>query len=343
MAAGPNEDKTHSVADPHEGNMKSSHSYGVLMAVTAGVLWGLVPIVLKYLLSVCSIGTIIWFRFTTSFLVLVAVYAVKDPGSFRVIKKPPLLGILAGLALAANYFGSTMGVHLTSPSNAQVLGQIGPLLLTVAGMVYFKERLNPKQKFGLVLTLCGFIFFYQDQIRGLLIDRGTYIRGDLWIVFGSSIWAVFAISQKILVRRMTPQQANLIIYAVAALVFFPQVRFHEFGQLPWLGWALLCFMGANTLVAYGALAVALKLIEANQVALVVVLNPIITMACMAFLSTHQLGWLGVENITIVGYFGAGAMLAGVGLVVTYATQVGTSPAMQKNQTASNRHDDDRNK
>jgi drug/metabolite transporter (DMT)-like permease len=116
------------------------------------------------------------------------------------------------------------------------------------------------------------------------------------------------------------------------------VRFHEFGQLPWLGWALLCFMGANTLVAYGALAVALKLIEANQVALVVVLNPIITMACMAFLSAYQLGWLGVETITIVGYFGAGAMLAGVGLVVAYATQVGASPVMEKNHTSSRGHD-----
>lgn len=330
MGVGPSERGRHDVDSSHDCQMKSSHSIGVLMAVTAAVLWGVVPIVLKYLLSVCSIGTIIWFRFTTSFLVLAAVYAAKDPGSFRVITKPPLLGILAGVALAANYFGTTVGVHLTSPSNAQVLGQIGPLLLTIAGMVYFKERLSSKQKVGLALTVCGFIFFYQDQISGLLTDRGTYIRGDLWIVFGSSIWAVFAISQKILVRRMTPQQANLIIYAVAALVFSPQVRFHEFGQLPWLGWTLLCFMGANTLVAYGALAVALKLIEANQVALVVVLNPIITMACMAVLSAHQLGWLGVENITFVGYFGAGAMLAGVGLVVAYARQVGSTSEMELN-------------
>ena len=338
MVAGPNEHRTHQVAKPHEGFMKSNHSLGVLMAVTAAVFWGVVPIVLKYLLSVCSIGTIIWFRFTTSFLVLAAVYAVKDPGSFRVIKKPPLLGILAGLALAGNYFGSTVGVHLTSPSNAQVLGQIGPLLLTVTGMVYFKERLSPKQKVGLVLTLCGFIFFNQDQLRGLLIDRATHLRGDLWIVFGSVVWAMFASAQKILVRRMTPQQANLIIYGVAALVFFPQAKFHEFVQLHWVGWALLCFMGANTLVAYGALAVALKLIQANQVALVVVLNPIITMSCMALLSAYQLGWLGVENITFVGYLGAGAMLAGVGLVVAYATQVGPSPSMEKNHTGSHGHD-----
>ncbi len=302
--------------------MKSSHSFGVLMALTAGVFWGVVPIVLKYLLSVCSIGTIIWFRFTMSFFFLAAVYAVKDPGSFRVIRRPPLLGILAGLALAGNYYGSTVGVDLTSPSNAQVLGQIGPLLLTVAGIVYFKERLSPKQKLGLILTLCGFIFFYQDQIRGLLIDQAMYIRGDLWIVFGSAIWAVFATSQKILVQRMTPQQANLIIYGVAALFFSPQVKFHEFSQLPLEGWFFLCFMGVNTIVAYGALAIALQLIQANQVALIIVLNPLITMACMAVLAAHHLGWLGVENITFVGYIGAGAMLAGVGLVVAYSNQTG---------------------
>ena len=79
------------------------------MAVTAAVFWGVVPIVTKYLLSVCSIETIIWFRFMTAFLALAIVYSVKDPGSFRVIRTPPLLGIVAGLALG---FGFGLGLGL---------------------------------------------------------------------------------------------------------------------------------------------------------------------------------------------------------------------------------------
>jgi drug/metabolite transporter (DMT)-like permease len=300
--------------------MKSSHSVGLLMSFTAASFWGVVPIILKYLVSVCNVETIIWFRFTISFLFLAVVYAVKDPAAFRAIKKPPFLGILAGLALAGNYFGHTTGVHPTSPSNAQVISQIGPLLLAVAGVVYFKERLNGRQKLGIVLALIGFLFFYWDQIRGLLIDRAIHMRGDLWIVFGAVVWAFFAVSQKMLVRRLTPQQANLIIYGVAALFFFPQTEFRDFGHLSPMDWSLLGFMAANTLIAYGALAVALKLIPANQVAVILVLNPLVTLVCMAVLAAYQLGWLGIENISFVGYLGAGALLAGVGLVVAYSKQ-----------------------
>lgn len=290
------------------------------MSFTAAVFWAVVPIILKYLVSVCHIETIIWFRFTTSFLFLAIVYAVKDPAAFRVIRKPPILGILAGLALAGNYFGHTTGVQLTSPSNAQIITQIGPLLLAVAGVVYFKERLFGRQKLGIALALIGFLFFYWDQITGLLMDKAMHIRGDLWIIFGAVVWGIFATTQKVLVRRLTPQQANLIIYGVAALFFLPQVEFRDFGHLSMTDWWLLAFMGANTLIAYGALAVALKLIPANHVAVILVLNPVVTMACMAVLAAYQLGWLGVENISFVGYLGAGAMLAGVGLVLAYAKQ-----------------------
>ena len=308
--------------------MKSSHSLGVLMAITTASFWAVVPVILKYLISVCSVETIIWFRFTTSFLFLAIVYAVKDPGAFRVLKKPPALGILAGLALAGNYFGHTTGVHLTSPSNAQIITQIGPLLLAVAGVVYFKERLNGKQKLGIVLAGFGFLFFYWDQIQGLLADRAGHIRGDLWIVFGAVVWAVFATSQKVLVRRMTPQQANLIIYGVAALFFLPQTDFGEFGRLSPMDWSLMIFMGANTLIAYGCLAVALKLIPANQVAVIVVLNPLVTMGCMALLASYGLSWLGIENIGLVGYLGAGALLTGVGLVVAYAKKNEEQPDIE---------------
>jgi drug/metabolite transporter (DMT)-like permease len=287
------------------------------MSIIAAIFWGVVPIVLKYLVTVCRIETIIWFRFSVSFLFLVAYYCIADPQILRVIKKPPLPAIVAGLALAGNYFGHTTGVQLTSPSNAQIIIQLGPLLFAIAGVMFFKERLDNRQKYGAVLAIIGFLLFYWDQIANLLIALTVHLKGDLWIIFAAIVWAVFAAFQKMLVRRLTPQQANLLIYGVAALFFLPQAEFGDFVQLNPVDWVLLGFMGANTLIAYGALAVAIKLIPANHVAVIIVLNPLVTLAAMAALAAYQLDWLGVENISLVGYVGAGAMLAGVGLVVAY--------------------------
>jgi len=297
--------------------MKSKHSLGLLMSINAAAFWGVVPIVLKYLVTVCRIETIIWFRFCVSFLFLVAYYCITDPHTLRVIKKPPFLAILAGLALAGNYFGHTTGVQLTSPGSAQTIIQLGPLLFAIAGVIFFKERLNSRQKTGVALAILGFLLFYWDQITNLLIARAVHVKGDLWIIFAAIVWAVFASFQKILVRRLTPQQANLLIYGVAALFFLPQTEFGDFVHLSPVDWLLLGFLGANTLIAYGSLAVAIKLIPANHVAVIIVLNPLVTLAGMAVLAAYQLGWLGVENISMVGYLGAGTMLAGVGLVVAY--------------------------
>ena len=130
-----------------------------MISITA-ILWGVLAIVLKYALQRFSGPTIIWFRFTFSFVLLAGYYLLFQPGSCKILMRPPLLGILAGLAMAGNYLGFTTGVALTSPSNAQILIQTSPLLVAVVGVVYFKERLTPLQKLGFAIAAGGFVLFY---------------------------------------------------------------------------------------------------------------------------------------------------------------------------------------
>ncbi len=291
------------------------HSKGILMISITALMWGVLAIVLKYALLRFSGNTIIWFRFTFSFVFLAGYYLIHRPQFFEILAKPPFLGILAGLAMAGNYLGFTNGVNLTHPSNAQIIIQIAPLLVAIAGIVYFKERLTKLQKSGFGIATAGFLVFYWDQIQNLAISYQQYTSGNLWIIFAAITWAFFAVCQKLLVRVWTPQQTNLVIYLVAALVFSPLADFNEFRELS-LGDALtLIFLGANTLIAYGTLGEAIKLIPANQVSAIIVLNPLITMIAVGILSVYNLPWLSSESTTIVGYAGGLLLLTGVGLVV----------------------------
>jgi drug/metabolite transporter (DMT)-like permease len=293
----------------------SNHSKGLMMISITAVLWGILAIVLKYALQRFSGNTIIWFRFTFSFVFLAGYYLVHRPQFFEILIKPPILGILAGLAMAGNYLGFTSGVALTSPSNAQILIQISPLLVAVVGVVYFKEHLTLLQKSGFGIAVAGFLLFYWDQLHHLVISSQQYSRGNVWIIFAAITWACFAVSQKLLVRIWTPQQTNLLIYLVAAMVFSPLATFHEFKGLALSDWLTLIFLGANTLIAYGTLGEALKLLPANQVSAIIVLNPLITLIVVGALSDQQLPWLSSESTTAIGYAGALLLLAGVGLVV----------------------------
>ena len=296
----------------------SNHSKGMLMISITAVLWGILAIVLKYALQRFSGNTIIWFRFTFSFALLAGYYIVHRPQYFEIFKTPPVLGIVAGLAVGGNYLGFTTGVDLTSPSNTQILIQIAPLLVAIVGVVYFKERLTILQKSGFGIAAAGFLLFYRDQLHNLVISSQQYTLGNLWIIFGAVAWAIFALCQKYLVRFWAPQQTNLLIYLVAAIMFSPLAVFHEFQGLTLSDWLTLIFLGANTLIAYGTLGEALKLIPANQVSAVIVLNPLITLIVAGVLSVQKLPWLSSESTTLVGYIGALLLLAGVGLVVKKA-------------------------
>lgn len=296
----------------------SNHTKGIIMISITALLWGILAIVLKYALQRFSGNTIIWFRFTFSFVLLAGYYLFNRPQSFEIFKTPPVLGIIAGFALAGNYLGFTTGVDLTSPSNAQILIQIAPLLVVVAGVVYFKEHLTILQKSGFAIAAAGFLLFYRDQLHHLVITSQQYTLGNLWIIFSAVAWAIFAVCQKNLVRFWAPQQINLLIYLVAAMIFSPLAVFQEFQGMNLSDWLTLIFLGANTLIAYGTLGEALKLIPANQVSAIIVLNPLITLIVAGVLSAQKLPWLSSESTTLVGYAGALLLLAGVGLVVKKA-------------------------
>ncbi len=293
----------------------SNHSKGLMMISITAALWGILAIVLKYALQRFSGNTIIWFRFTFSFVFLAGYYLVHRPRFFEILIKPPILGVLAGLAMAGNYLGFTSGVALTSPSNAQILIQVSPLLVAVVGVVYFKESLSILQISGFGIAAAGFMLFYWDQLHHLMISSQQYTLGNIWIIVAAITWAFFAVCQKLLVQIWAPQQTNLLIYLVAAIVFSPLAVFHEFQGLSLSDWLTLIFLGANTLIAYGTLGEALKLLPANQVSAIIVLNPLITMIVVGVLSVQKLPWLSSESTSLIGYAGALLLLAGVGLVV----------------------------
>ncbi len=296
----------------------SNHTKGILMISITALLWGILAIVLKYALQRFSGNTIIWFRFTFSFVLLAGYYLFHRPRYFEIFKNPPVLGIIAGLAVGGNYFGFTTGVALTSPSNTQILIQIAPLLVAIVGVLYFKEDLTILQKSGFAVAAAGFFLFYRDQLHNLVISSQQFTTGNLWIIFGAVAWAIFALCQKYIVRFWAPQQTNLLIYLVAAILFSPLAVYNELLGLTLLDCLTLFFLGANTLVAYGTLGEALKLIPANQVSAIIVLNPLITLVVAGVLSAYNVPWLSCESITLPGYAGALLLLAGVGLVVKKA-------------------------
>ncbi len=122
--------------------------------------------------------------------------------------------------------------------------------------------------------------------------------------------------QKSLVRKLPTNQLNLFIYGFCAIVMIPLVQFSEFRSLTAANWYVLFYLGLNTVLAYGSLAVAIKYTEATRVSVIITLNPIITFVTMAILTKMNVPWIESESFSILSILGALTVLGGAILVIS---------------------------
>ena len=296
--------------------MGSDNRKGVLYAAITASLWGFMAIVLKVITYQLPPVTVVWFRFFLAFLVLGSWTLIFHRSDFSIFRKPPALLFLAGIFLALNYLGFITGIKHISPSSSQVFIQIAPVSFALSGIIIFREQVNWKHVVGFILVLCGIGLFYSEQIRGLAGTGEHFTRGMILVLGGGLSWAVFATLQKSLVRKHRPNQLNLFIYGFCALLLLPLVRFSDLRGIPASGWYLLIYLGLNTVLAYGSLALAIKFTEATRASVIITLNPIITFITMAILSRMEVSWIRPEAFSILSLLGALTVLGGAILVIS---------------------------
>lgn len=122
--------------------------------------------------------------------------------------------------------------------------------------------------------------------------------------------------QKSLVRTHSPNQLNLFIYGLCSLALIPLVKFSSLQGMPATNWYLLLYLGMNTVLAYGSLALAIKYTEATRVSVIITLNPIITFVTMAIVTRMGVDWIEPESFSLLSFGGALTVLSGAILVIS---------------------------
>jgi drug/metabolite transporter (DMT)-like permease len=260
--------------------------------------------------------TVVWFRFAIAFVVLGLWTLIFRKEDFRIFLRPPFLLIVTALFLALNYLGFIAGIMYVSPSSSQVFIQIAPVSFALSGIIIFREHVSWKHIVGFILVLSGIGLFYSEQLRELAAGGEHFTRGMLLVLGGGLSWAIFATLQKSLLSRISPNQLNLFIYGACALALTPLVKFGQLGGMSTAHWILLVYLGLNTVLAYGSLAMAIKLTEATRVSVIITLNPIITFITMAILSKMEVSWIEPETFSLFSLIGALTVLGGAILVIS---------------------------
>lgn len=300
-------------------NVMDENKKGLLFISGTILSWGVLAILLKLANNYIDSVSIVWIRFSVAFSLLLAYLSFKDRKLLKIITSPPKLSLLAAILLAVNYLGFMKGVELTTPSNAQILIQIGPITLALYGVFFLKEKLRPIQILGFSIAIIGFIIFYQDQLTKLIFAP-SYNLGVLWVVLGALTWSVYAMIQKKLVQIHDSRSLNLIIYGLPALLYFPFVDFNALFNLSLTRLLFLSFLGLNTLIAYGCLSEAFKYLPANKVSILITTNPLITILLSLIFAWMGYSWAPKEALNPISVIGALFVITGAALVVKKPTK-----------------------
>lgn len=294
----------------------TNQAKGIIYTLITVLMWGVLAIALKVATKEIDSPTIVWFRFSLAFSALFAWMLIKSPRELKILYKPSWLIVLSSIALAWNYMGFMLGIQYTSPSNAQVAIQSGPLLLAVFGILFFKEKISKVQVLGFLIAVLGFWIFYQQHVEAVPVGQGSqYTKGMVITFSGAVAWAIYAAFQKKLVLSYPVGTLNVFIFGLPVLLYLPFVDFANLAHLSLGYWILLVFLGANTLISYGCLSLALKYLEAGKVSIIIILNPIITFILMGILTSLSVDWIAGEHFSVLSIAGALIALGGAVLVV----------------------------
>ena len=283
---------------------------GLLLALGTAIMWGTLPVALHQVAPTIGAGTSTFFRFFISALILTPYLIARGQiNNQRKLKSPKLALhiLLAALLLTGNYGFYILGLERTSAEATQVMIQLAPMLLLLAGLWVFKETFSPSQWLGFFGFALGLVLFFERQISQLLIEFGDYGIGLIFIILSASFWTGYAILQKFLLNDFKSSETMLIFYWIGSLLFLPLSDFSSMGQLSSLQWAALLFCGLNTLVAYGCFAEAMAHLEASRVSAIIAITPLFTIAIAQLMPFSD---MAVEPLTGLSILGAILVVSG---------------------------------
>jgi drug/metabolite transporter (DMT)-like permease len=295
------------------GNWK----YALLLSLFSALLWGILPIALKAMMSYMDPYTITWYRFLFAGIVSFSLLSFKkDIPHLRGKNNQIVITLLiAAIGLCGNYILYLLGLSRTGPGAAQVVIQLAPILLILGGVTIFKETFGIRQLIGLICILIGFGLFFQDRVLEIFTSLTEYTLGIILIIGASVTWAVYALAQKQLLKLFNSQQILLLIFAFGTLCMLPTADPGTLLGLDLTGIILLAFCSANTLLAYGCFAEALQHWEASRVSAILAIVPLLTLVFMELVKPVYPELLSSEEITWVSFLGALVVVAGTVIFV----------------------------
>jgi drug/metabolite transporter (DMT)-like permease len=156
---------------------------------------------------------------------------------------------------------------MENPAVVSFIGNIGPVFVSIMGIILLKERFRRDQLAGILITITGlFVINYREGGFAGFLDPGA-----IYVIAASFLFAVATISGRRFHHYLVPGYMSLIRSFLLAA--FMAILFYKTGEMPeitlplWRDLAIGSFL--ETLIVIVFAYQALKLIEATKTSLII--------------------------------------------------------------------------
>jgi drug/metabolite transporter (DMT)-like permease len=192
--------------------------------------------------------------------------APRNDRDFRLIA-------LGGFFLGLDLVVWNWAIHLSSVSNATLLGNAAPIWVALAGWLFFREHFTWSFLAGLALAIAGIGLLLSGSVS-LSVDHAV---GDILGVVAGALWGAYIMTIGRLRGRVPiatimfwGSLVSCPVLLVAALLLGEELWPRSWnGWLDLLGLALICQVGGQSMVAW-----ALAHLPSSFAAVALLVNPV---------------------------------------------------------------------
>ncbi len=281
------------------------------LSIATAICWGVMPLLLKGLLDELDPMTLAWCRQVGCGALLAGFFLWRRDIRWQALRARRVVGLVAicAFAMTMNALLFNIGLEHAAPGAAQVMVQLGPILVLVGAVLLFRESFTRQQWLGAAVTVVGLGLFFHGHVSDVL-NLSSYGFGMLVLLIAPLFWATYVLVQKRLSGALGSQQVLMIAYLVGAMVMLPFSALPRVAVLSVSGWCLMVGAVAIYIISYVTLGAAMARWEASSVSAMITLAPLFTLGFSHALDVFFPGHLAVERHDLLSWGGAALTVVG---------------------------------
>ncbi|MBT5830955.1 MAG: DMT family transporter [Candidatus Latescibacteria bacterium] len=189
---------------------------GILYMIGVVILWGIIPILVKIVLTTIDPFSIAFLRLFQGTLALLVLYRIRG-GQWRALFQKNRLLLIGGAGLGINYVLFSVGLNFTTAGAAVLIIQSQVVTFAVLAAFFLGERLTAFKIAGMIAVICGMVFVVlpQNSLGDMFSSR--YTLGNVMIFVAGMTWGVYALTNKMLGRQMGSFHILIPMFTIATL------------------------------------------------------------------------------------------------------------------------------